>query len=83
LNVRIRWQFAQTISHFATSSKIRSVPARPIICVTATQQTMDGGSEDLAGYAIGLLRLRSPEALERVGEVYGGDTPPSPEQPTS
>ena len=30
-NVRSRWQVAETISHLATSAKIRSVPARPII----------------------------------------------------
>jgi hypothetical protein len=31
LNVRTLWQFAHTISHFAASARMRSVPARPII----------------------------------------------------
>jgi hypothetical protein len=34
LTVRARWQFAHTISHLATSTKIRASPARPIIAGT-------------------------------------------------
>jgi hypothetical protein len=40
--VRARWQFAQTISHFLTSAKIRAVPARPIMRVTVL--TLAAGS---------------------------------------
>jgi hypothetical protein len=62
--VRSRWQFAQTISHLATSSKMRGIPVRPTIRVTADR--LDAGSRWSKSIAAGGNRpLQSAHGTSR------------------
>ena len=63
--VRSRWQFAHTISHAATSSSIREVPARPINRVTAAR--FEPGSRWSKSMAHG--GNRSPQSMHGTSRI--------------